>query len=77
MYADDVVLYVHAKDKKQAAQELTAAMSNVFKWLDSSQLHLNVSKTVCMYFSKRPNGEIDPNISLQGQTIKVVQEFKY
>ena len=33
MYADDTVLYVHAKSKKQATNKLTAAMVNVSDWL--------------------------------------------
>ena len=77
MYADDTVLYVHAKDKKHAAQELTDAMTNVYNWLEKSQLYLNTSKTVCMYFSKRANTDSDTNVSVQGKTIEVVQEFKY
>ena len=77
MYADDAVLYVHAKDKKHAAQELTDAMMNVYNWLEKSKLYLNISKTVCMYFSNRANTESDPNIFVQVKTIEVVQEFKY
>ena len=50
MYADDTVLYVHAKNKQQAAHKLTAAMVHVSNWLDNSCLHLNTSKTVCMFF---------------------------
>lgn len=77
IYADDAVLYVPAKDKKHAAQELTDAMTNVYNWLEKSQLYLNISKTVCMYFSERPTTDSDPNIFLQGRTIKAVQELKY
>ena len=77
MYANDAVLYVHAKDKKHAAQELTDAMTNVYNWLEKSQLYLNISKTVCMYLSKRANTDSNPNVSVQGKTIEVVQEFKY
>lgn len=40
MYADDVVLYVHAKSRQQAAQKLT----------DHIMFTSNVKKTVCMFF---------------------------
>lgn len=60
MYADDAVLYVHAKDKKQAVQEPTDAMANMYNWFEKSQLYLNISKTGCMY-SKRATTERDPN----------------
>ena len=78
LYADDAVLYVHTKDKAQAAKQLTAVMSNVCNWLESSHLHLNVSKTVSMYFSKRLNkSDTDPNIFVREKKLEVVQEFKY
>ncbi|KAF0043589.1 hypothetical protein F2P81_004926 [Scophthalmus maximus] len=70
MYADDAVLNVHAKDRKHAAQELTDAMTNVYNWLEKSQLYLNISKTVCMYLSKRANTDSDPKVSVQGKTIE-------
>ena len=44
MYADDIVIYVNAKSKQQAAQELTTLMVQVTKWLSDSSLHLNVKK---------------------------------
>ena len=64
--ADDAALYVHTKDKTQAAKQLTAVMSNVCNWLESSHLHLNVSKS-----------DTDPNIFVREKTLEVVQEFKY
>lgn len=52
MYADDAVIYLHAKNMKQAGEELSASMVNISDWLINSCLHLNVDKTVCMFFSK-------------------------
>lgn len=76
MYADDVVLYTVAKDKEQAAQKLTAAMCNINNWIQRSHLHLNLSKTVCMYFSKKVNRD-DSSISIQDKKLETVQQFKY
>lgn len=53
MYADDTVLYVHDKDKQQAANKLTAALVYISDWLSNSCLQLNVNKTVCMFFSRK------------------------
>lgn len=78
MYADDAVIYVHAKNKDQAAQELSSAMNNVSDWLHKSQLILNVSKTVCMYFTKKTGIDtVDPDMMIHGTKIKTVQTFKY
>ncbi len=76
MYADDAVVYVHAKTKHQAAKNLSAAMSNVSNWLQHSHLHLNVSKTVC-FFSNKASADIIPDVFVQGTKLEVVQEFKY
>lgn len=48
--ADDTVIYLYAKSKKQTAEELSAEMVNITNWLKKSCLHLTVSKTVCMFF---------------------------
>lgn len=51
LYADDAVLYAHAKTKCEAATILSGAMVPVSHWLNNSCLHLNTKKTVCMFFS--------------------------
>ena len=55
MYGDDTIIYVHAKTKGQAAAKLNDTMVRVHKWLTDSQLHLNVKKTVCMFFFSKTN----------------------
>lgn len=77
MYADDTVIYVHAKNKRQAAKELSATMVNISNCLTNSCLHLNTSKSVCMFFSKSANKDPDPEVTVAGRTLSVVQEFKY
>ena len=78
LYADDAVIYVHAKNTEQAAHKLTAAMDSVSEYLERSQLVLNLTKTVCMFFSKKAcDKNTDSMVSIQGQKLTVVQEFKY
>ena len=77
MYADDTVIYVHAINKRKAAQELSATMINISNWLANSCLHLNTDKTVCMFFSKSANRDPDPDVIVAGKRLPVVQEFKY
>ena len=76
MYADDTVLYTHAKNKQLAADRLNEAMVHVSDWLRSSCLHLNTNKTVCMFFSRNSTLP-DPDIVVNGNSIQVVSEFKY
>lgn len=77
MYADDAVLYVQAKNKCQAAQDLSAAIVHVSNWLQCSRLHLNAPKTVCMFFSKKGNNNILPDVFVNGNKLEAVGEFKY
>lgn len=51
MYADDTVLFTHARTKELAASKLSSTMVKVSDWLNESCLSLNVSKTVCTYFT--------------------------
>ena len=78
MYADDTVIYTHAKTREQAAAKLTAVLTKVSDWLTLSCLTLNVSKTVGMYFSiKRNITQHQPDICFLGEVIHIVDHFKY
>ena len=77
MYADDTVIYVHAKSKQQAAQELPTVMVQVTKCLSDSCLHLNVKKTGCMFFTKRATGATEPDVYVSGEKPQVVSDLKY
>lgn len=74
MYADDTVIYVHAKSKQHAASLLSGAMEKIADWMTYSCLILNYSKTVSMYFSIRGSSCTPPVISIKGQK---VQQVKY
>uniref|UniRef100_A0A4W5Q9E1 Reverse transcriptase domain-containing protein n=1 Tax=Hucho hucho TaxID=62062 RepID=A0A4W5Q9E1_9TELE len=76
MYADDTVIYVHAKTKHLAAAKLTTAMDQITNWLNRSCLQLNVDKTVGMFFTKR-QCNIVSNITISGQNISIVPQVKY
>ena len=77
MYADDTVIYVHAKRRQQVAYKLTAALSAISNWLEHSCLTLNISKTACMYFSIKRKEVHQPNIIVQSVKLQVVSDFKY
>ena len=78
MYADDTVIYVHAKTKAQAAAKRSDAMVHVHQWPADSQLYLNVKKTVCMFFSKSNTvSYCEPKVYVSGEVIQTVTHFKY
>ncbi len=77
MYADDTVLFVHARTKELVASKLTSAMVEVLNWLNKSRLSLNVSKTVCMYFTAGKHNSVNPDIVFNVEAIKCVTHVKY
>ncbi len=77
MYADDTVLYLHTKNKQQAATKLNEALVHVSEWLKMSDLHLNINKTVCMFFSKRSSIGQQADVFIEGEKLMVVSDFKY
>ncbi len=50
---------------------------DVSDWLSNSYLHLNISKTVSMYFSQKPTVIPHPDVFVKGEKLKVVSDFKY
>lgn len=77
MYADDTVLYVHGLTKTEVAVKLTNAMVKITAWLNQCCLQLNVSKTVCMFFSKTNDSSENPDVLVSGEKLEIVKEFKY
>ena len=75
MYADDTVILAHGRDRCEVAAKLTAEMAKIATWLSESCLILNVSKTACMYFYIRKNGN-QPGIFVR-EKIQTVSHFKY
>ena len=76
-YAGDTVIFTHGKDADVVAAKRSATLEKVTEWLNLSCLTLNTEKTVAMFFSKRRNQNVHPNIYVGGQAIKNVDEFKY
>ncbi len=77
MYADNTVIYVHGSSMTQVADKLTNSMAHVTAWLKQCCLQLNVSKTVCMFFTKKNSPSVEPDIFVSGERLQVVSEYKY
>lgn len=46
MFADDTVIFTHAKTYQEAAQKLSTALTHMYTWLTDSSLSLNTRKKV-------------------------------
>ena len=77
LYADDTLIYVLANSKQQDAKELTTVVVQVTKWLRDLCWHLNVKKTVCMFFAKRATDATEPDVYVSGEKLKLVSDLQY
>ena len=77
MYADDTVIHVSSKTPSLAGEHLTQALLSISKWLELSQLTINVKKTVSMCFSiRRPITDVF-KVRIKNDLIESVNEVKY
>ena len=77
MYADDAVIFIHGKSVELITASLTCALDKVQIWLSTNCLLLNVKKTVCMLFSKRPVKIERSNVFSMGEELELVSHFRY
>ena len=69
-YADDIVLVAHSKKKLQEMLDIVDLYS------EENCLSINIKKTESMVISKYENNR-DSRITLKGNPIKQVENFKY
>ncbi len=77
MYADDTVIFTHARTTELAAEKLSVAMERITQWLEQSCLTLNTGKTKGMFFSKMKACSSNADIFINGEKIEIVTEFNY
>lgn len=53
LFADDTNIVFNALDKNNLQEKINETSRQLEQWLASNRLKLNVSKTVCMYFSQK------------------------
>lgn len=68
-YADDTVMHARGGSTTQVANELTNSMVHVTGWLKECCLQLNVSKTVCTFFTKTSSRSVEPGVFVSGERI--------
>ena len=78
-YADDTVLYTHAKTIKYDAERIIQRdLTELDNWCIHNKLTINVSKTKCMLITTRnATVTIKPTITLHNTKLDVVESYKY
>uniref|UniRef100_A0A3Q3MI54 Reverse transcriptase domain-containing protein n=1 Tax=Labrus bergylta TaxID=56723 RepID=A0A3Q3MI54_9LABR len=78
MYADDTVIYTPARSARQSAAHLNDSLHCIAKWLESSNLTLNITKTVSICFSMLKQRDKETIlVKINNETINVVEDVKY
>ncbi len=79
MYADDTAVFYFAKDVDEMVVSIQYDMQSISYWMKQNRLSLNVSKTKFMMVGSKQRLSRTGNItiSLNGEKIESVQNFKY
>lgn len=76
-YADDTVIVIHARTRRQLEATAHETLSKITTWAEKAKLRLNPSKCSCLLVSRGDRGAIrKPTIRLLGVTLKQVTEMK-
>ena len=76
MYADDTTLFCNF-DNIRNENTINNEINNIYEWLCSNKLSLNVSKTKYMCFHTSNRTVIYPNLKINNSTIDRVTDFKF
>ena len=76
MYADDTTLFCNF-DNTQNEFTINNELDNVYRWLCSNKLSLNVSKTKYMCFHTLKRKVVFPDLKINNITIDRVTDFKF
>ena len=77
LYADDLLLY-RVINNVQDCEHVQQGINSIGRWVDENNLHLNSSKCKAMVITRRRSKATPiPVLSLYGQALERVEEYKY
>ncbi|OOZ57434.1 hypothetical protein BOW43_12400 [Solemya velum gill symbiont] len=77
LFVDDFAAGFAHRDMDAIDAHLQACLHRLEQWADENGFRFSMSKTVCMHFSRLISGVRDPSLTLYGNPIPVVKEFKF
>lgn len=77
IYADDISLIFKRKLLSDLEVECYCQLSNLFQYLNSNNLHVNPSKTKCLYIKSNRNLENQPSIFMNDFELQLEDHCKY
>eukprot|EP00916_Digyalum_oweni_P019426 GHVL01032319.1.p1 GENE.GHVL01032319.1~~GHVL01032319.1.p1 ORF type:complete len:920 (-),score=34.35 GHVL01032319.1:223-2982(-) len=77
LFVDDFALCVRGKSLHRVERQLQLCIDKVQKWVTENGFKFSTSKTVCMHLCKQRGAMPEPSLVLNGNPVKVVEEFKF
>ena len=77
LFADDTNLFCTSQNVNSLIEEINRELANVYAWVQSNKLSLNIDKTIYMLFSPKCACKPSKIIVIDGQSIMEVNETKF
>jgi ribonuclease HI len=77
LFVDDFLICYRSKNMNSIERLLQLCLNNIQKWADENGFQFSKTKTVCMHFCQQYMLHTDPQLSLDGVDIPIVNEFKF
>jgi len=77
LYIDDLLICYRSKHIHIRERHLQRCLNKLQYWADTNGFHFSTSKTVCIHFCRLLKPHLDPQLSLNGMLIPVVEKTKF
>ena len=80
LYADDITLMTSINptgERKEVVTAINKELNDIYDWLKTNKLSLNVAKTKCMVFHTPQRNVTLPDLYIHGKKLEFVQEFTF
>lgn len=77
LFADDTVVIIKSDSLEDAIEKANEALDDIYKWLNTNKLKLNINKTKCMIIDKSKNENRHYELRIGNQNVEQVENIKY
>ena len=77
LFVDDFLICYRSRNMNSIERLLQLCLNNIQNWADRNGFQFSKTKTVCMHFCQQRTLHTDPQFTLDGAAIPIVNEFKF
>ena len=77
LFVDDYSIGYSAKNMFTIERQLQQSLNSLSSWADRNGFKFSTTKTVCLHFCQKRKHHLDPQLTLRGQPIPVVEQTKF